>query len=29
VNGAKAHEESVARSSALYPSLLAAGDFYI
>jgi uncharacterized protein (TIGR02452 family) len=28
LNGAKAQEESVARSSALYPSLLAAGDFY-
>lgn len=28
LNGAKAQEESVARSSALYPTLLAAGDFY-
>ncbi|MBL7262227.1 TIGR02452 family protein [Paractinoplanes lichenicola] len=28
LNGAKAQEESVARSSALYPALLAAGDFY-
>ncbi len=27
-NGAQAQEESLARSSALYPSLLAAGDFY-
>ena len=28
LNGAQAQEESVARSSALYPCLLAAGDFY-
>lgn len=28
LNGAKAQEESLARSSALYPCLLAAGDFY-
>ncbi|XVV15224.1 TIGR02452 family protein [Actinoplanes sp. CA-131856] len=28
LNGAKAQEESLARSSALYPTLLAAGDFY-
>ncbi|WP_041833003.1 TIGR02452 family protein [Actinoplanes sp. N902-109] len=27
-NGAQAQEESIARSSALYPCLLAAGDFY-
>jgi uncharacterized protein (TIGR02452 family) len=28
LNGAQAQEESVARASALYPCLLAAGDFY-
>jgi uncharacterized protein (TIGR02452 family) len=28
LNGAKAQEESIARSSGLYPCLLAAGDFY-
>ncbi|BCJ40575.1 TIGR02452 family protein [Actinoplanes ianthinogenes] len=28
LNGAQAQEESLARSSALYPCLLAAGDFY-
>ena len=28
LNGAQAQEESIARSSAIYPSLLAAGDFY-
>ncbi|MBB5874519.1 uncharacterized protein (TIGR02452 family) [Allocatelliglobosispora scoriae] len=28
LGGAKAQEESIARSSALYPCLLAAGDFY-
>jgi uncharacterized protein (TIGR02452 family) len=27
-NGAQAQEESIARSSAIYPTLLAAGDFY-
>ncbi|WP_433825484.1 TIGR02452 family protein [Actinoplanes sp. CA-015351] len=29
INGAQAQEESLARSSALYPSLLAAEDFYL